>query len=202
MEIIEESITIPAHALSSAALRARPLSLEEAALRPADAALAALTDFNRESPICVAPDRVARDALADMARLAIHALLVIDPTPGDRRELLGLLTVPWFGQRHASGGSSIAGFSGPSTLRVEDLMTPREELALVHYDSLRSLRVRDLHFMFQGTGLTHVLVIEGGEEATGDAERAEDGVSMARGIISRAGVDRRLGAMAGEMRIS
>lgn len=188
MESIEERIAIPAHALSSAVLRTRPLDLEAAALRPADAAVAALTDFNRESPICVSPERIARDALADMARLKIHALLVVDPTPGARRELLGLLTTCAPGPR--------LGYRGPA-LHVADLMTRREELALVHYDSLRALSVRDLHTMFQGTGLTHVLVIEG--EGTKAANRARGGglggeqMSRARGIISRAGVDRRLG---------
>jgi hypothetical protein len=61
-------------------------------------------------------------------------------------------------------------------------MTPRSELSLVNYDSLRTLTALDLYRMFQGTGLTHLLVVE------------SQGVDSApaRGLLSRATLAKRL----------
>jgi CBS domain len=175
-----ESIAIPAHALCAAYLSRRPAYFQDARLSPDEAAIYALTDFDRESPICVAPDYPAQDALKDMIRLAIHSLLVVGATAGWRREFLGLVTFPMLERCAVSGKQSNRRGSRPQ--HVDRIMTPPGDLALVHYESLRCLQVLDLFKMFQGTGLTHVLVIQ-----------AEEGDSwIAKGLISRAAVARRL----------
>ncbi len=174
-------ITIPSHALSAAVLSCRSAYVEAAPLSGADAAAYALTDFNRESPICVAPEYPVQEALEDMARLGIHALLVAGAVPGGPRRVLGLVTSQRLQQREPIRRRLPGNSSGP--LRVEELMTPWDHLALVNYESLRSLTVSDLHQMFQGTGLTHVLVIEAAEE---------DSAAVARGLVSRAAVAGRL----------
>jgi hypothetical protein len=61
-------------------------------------------------------------------------------------------------------------------------MTPWEELALVNYQSLRYLNVSEVYQMFQGSGLTHVMVVE-----THDNDSV-----IARGLISRASLASRL----------
>jgi len=182
MKADTRSIAIPAHALCAAALSRRPVYFQDSRLSPDEAALYALTDFDRESPICVAPDHAPRDALKDMIRLAIHSLLVVGPTAGWRREFLGLVTFPMLERCAASGRHAPSNRRGSRPQRVDQIMTPRVDLALVHYESLRCLKVLDLFKMFQGTGLTHVLVIQ--------AE--EDESWVAKGLISRAAVTRRL----------
>jgi inactivated superfamily I helicase len=61
-------------------------------------------------------------------------------------------------------------------------MTPWNELTVVNYESLQTLTAFDVYEMFQGTGLTHLLVIEnhGAESA------------VARGLLSRATLAKRL----------
>jgi hypothetical protein len=61
-------------------------------------------------------------------------------------------------------------------------MTPWNELPLVQYESLQSLTAYDLFEMFQGTGLTHLLVVE----THGDES------ALARGLVSRATLAKRL----------
>jgi predicted transcriptional regulator len=72
-------------------------------------------------------------------------------------------------------------------VRVEDVMTSWDELPLVRYESLQDLTAIELYRMFQGTGLTHLLVVEDhGSEA-----------ALARGLISRASLAMRLNQTAG-----
>jgi hypothetical protein len=67
-------------------------------------------------------------------------------------------------------------------VRVADVMTPWNELSLVNYESQQTLTAADVYEMFQGTGLTHLLVIEN----HGDHSAA------ARGLLSRATLAKRL----------
>ena len=63
-------------------------------------------------------------------------------------------------------------------------MTPSDLLPLVKYDSLKALSARDLNEMFQGSGLTHLLVVES----------HADEVWVARGLLSRMTIAKRLHA--------
>jgi hypothetical protein len=65
-------------------------------------------------------------------------------------------------------------------------MTPRNELSLVNYESLQTLTALDLYEMFQGTGLTHLLVVE----------MHGDDSAIARGLLSRAALTKRLRRLA------
>ena len=182
METIHDEVRIPEQAVPATALRARPVRPQRGALRQDDPAGAALTDFQHEAPIFVTPERPVGDALLDMVRLDIHALLVAGPGASAGRRLEGLLTYRRL-EQHAVRSSRLAAPSAGASMQVADLMTPTEELALVHWDSLGELRVAHLNRMFQGTGLSHVLVVEHGAQ-----ERV-----LVRGIISRAAVARRSG---------
>ena len=61
-----------------------------------------------------------------------------------------------------------------------------ERSFLVKYQSLRSLSANDVYDMFQGTGLTHLLVVD-----THWSEKV-----LVRGVLSRASVAKRLGRTA------
>jgi hypothetical protein len=168
----------------SAALDRRRVYIEAGKLEPDDSAVYAMTDFRRECPICVPPSRSIDEALEDMYRLGIHALLVTQPQDmTGHDQMLGLITSYRIQQRR------VYEHRLPKPLReggnvgtVGELMTSREELALVNYRSLRYLNVSEVYQMFQGSGLTHVMVVE----------THDDDSVIARGLISRAALASRL----------
>jgi len=167
-----------------AANLARRAPSDDNDLAPSDAALHAVTDFQREYPITVPANHSIDEALEDMIRLRVHALLVTEHEPDcDERHIIGLVTSNDIHRARARRGSiGAADCGGPMNICVADVMTPREELPLVKYDSLKSLTALDLHEMFQGTGLTHLLVVE----------IRDDGSVLVRGLLSRATLAKRL----------
>jgi hypothetical protein len=92
--------------------------------------------------------------------------------------MLGLLTSYRIKQRRADARRLPPELRAHGALSVGEIMTPWHELALLKYASLEYLRVIELAKMFQGSGLTHVLVVE----ADGDDSL------VARGLISRAAI--------------
>lgn len=168
----------------SAALDRRGVYIEAGKLEPDDTAVYAMTDFQRQCPICVPPSRSIDEAFEDMNRLGIHALLVTQPqhaTGHDR--MLGLITSYRIQHRWAYERRLPKPFRGCGNVcTVGEIMTPWRELALVNYRSLRYLNVSEVYQMFQGTGLTHVVIVE----------THDDDSVIARGLISRAALASRL----------
>ena len=168
---------------SASSLRERIVAKEDCELGANDSAFCALTDFELDFPITVDIEASIHGALRDMARLGIHALLVtrqglrgIDP------QVAGLITA-----HQIERACSRRRPSGPETrphapLRVRDVMTPWDALCCVKYESLQSLNAMDLYETFQGTGLTHLLVVEA----------LNDETAVARGVLSRAALAKRL----------
>jgi CBS domain-containing protein len=168
----------------SVELGRRGVYIKAGKLEPDDSAVYAMTDFRRECPICVPPSRSTDEALEDMNRLGIHALLVTQSqgTP-DHDQMLGLITSYRIQQRRAYERrlpKTLRGYGNAAT--VGEIMAPWEELALVNYRSLRYLNVSEVYQMFQGSGLTHVMVVE----------THDDDSVVARGLISRAALANRL----------
>ncbi|HTV95893.1 MAG TPA: CBS domain-containing protein [Steroidobacteraceae bacterium] len=177
MNGIEISSSVP-----SAALERRRLYIESGELAPDDCAVYAMTDFRRECPICVAPGTSIEAALADMNRLGIHALLVTRPDAAcGHEQMLGLITAYRIRQR-AAHERRLPPSLRASVCMVGEIMTPWDQLALVNYRSLRYLNASEVYQMFQGSGLTHVMVVE----------TDDDDSVVARGLISRAALASRL----------
>jgi CBS domain-containing protein len=142
-----------------------------------DPALCAMTDFMRSVPISVAPERPIDEALADMMRFGVRALLVIS---GD--SIVGLVTThDILGPRPLDFARSDA---AREHIRVADIMTGWDAMPTVDWSTMQSARIRDLLEIFDGTGATHLLVVE-------DVDR---GVPVVRGLVSRGRIDRRLEA--------
>lgn len=147
-------------------------------LRLKDPALRGMTDFMHKRPVSVAPERRIDDALADMIRLGVRALLVVS---GAR--VVGLIT------SYDIEGSRPLEFLRRSNItlreliRVGDIMTGWEDLPTVDWSTMQSASISDLLEIFQGVGVMHLLVVEG--EGT-------CGASVVRGLISRTQIDRRL----------
>ncbi len=179
---MDSSLVAPPGVRSSAALVQRPAA-NDAYLQTNDSAFCALTDFRREHPITVDADSSIEDALGDMNRLGVHALLVTRQSAEDSApQVVGLITYFDVERARAHGYPESAASGGRSDVRVGEFMTPCNELPLVKYESLQSLTAYDLYQMFQGTGLTHLLVIEpNGDES-----------ALARGLVSRAALAKRL----------
>jgi CBS domain len=155
------------------------------ALDPDDSAYRAVTDFERVSPFTVLPNCSIEAALDDMIRLNVHALLVTsDGIDGGDHHFAGLITSHEIHHmRSRMLHLSTASHGYERVLRVMDVMTPLQELPLVKYASLQDVTARDLYEMFQGTGLTHLLVID----------RHGDDAAIVRGLVSRAHLAKRLG---------
>lgn len=179
---MDNSLVVPSRGRSATSLVERTVANDDAFLESDAAAFCALTDFRREYPITILADSSMDDALADMNRLNVHALLVIrEQFGGLDQQVIGLITY-YDIERKRPHRSTRAAVSDPGVFRVHDVMTPWNELSLVNYDSLADLTAVELFEMFQGTGLTHLLVIE----------MCDDDSAVARGLISRAALAKRL----------
>jgi len=179
---METALVVPSRVRSAASLIERTVANDDAYLESNDSAFCALTDFRREDPITVEADSSIDEALRDMNRLSVHALLVTRQEVGDiEQQVVGLITYYDIERRRPHRYRRAAAPSERSDIRVGDVMTPWNELPLVHYESLQALTASDLYEMFQGTGLTHLLVVETHGES-----------SLARGLISRATLAKRL----------
>jgi len=180
---METALVVPSRVRSAASLIERTVAIDDTCLDAGDSAFCALTDFRREYPITVDTDSSIDDALGDMNRLGVHALLVTrQELGGIEQQVVGLITYYEIERNRPHRFPLAAGSSKRSDVRVADVMTPWNELSLVKYQSLEMLTAFDLYEMFQGTGLTHLLVVE----ILGDDS------AVARGLLSRATLAKRL----------
>jgi|SRR6185437_619825 len=180
---MENALVVPAQIWPAASLNERPVVDDDSYLDSVDSAFCALTDFQEDYPITVEADYSVDDALADMRRLAVHALLVTQQEPdSEDQQVIGLITYYDIERRHPHRYPQAAVSLERSAVRVGEVMTACDELAMVKYGSLQALTARELYEMFQGTGLTHLLVVE----------YHEDDSVLARGIVSRAALAKRL----------
>jgi CBS domain-containing protein len=179
---MEHPLVAPSRVRSAASLIERGVN-DDAYLERDDSAFCALTDFRRDYLITVEADGSIDDALADMNRLGVHALLVTrQESGGIEQQVVGLITYYDIERSRPHRYPQAIIPSEGRIIRVTDVMTPWNELTLVNYESLETLTASDVYEMFQGTGLTHLLVIENhGDES-----------AVARGLLSRATLAKRL----------
>jgi len=147
-------------------------------LQPGDPAVRAVTDFTREYPVTVDAERQIDDALNDMIRLGVRALLVAK----DQR-LVGLITSYDIQGEKPIQFLQSSNFSRHQDVRVADIMTPWDQLLAVDWGSIQSARAGDLLRVFEESGLTHLLVIETDQR---------NSTSTVRALASRARLMRQL----------
>jgi CBS domain-containing protein len=178
---METALVVPSRVRWAASLIERSVANDDANLEANDSAFCALTDFRSEYPITVDTGTSIDDALADMNRLCVHALLATqDRLDGVDPQVIGLITAYDIERERPHSSSRKTSLMPRKT--VGEVMTPRNELSLVNYESLQTLTALDLYEMFQGTGLTHLLVVE----------MHGDDSAIARGLLSRAALTKRL----------
>jgi DeoR family transcriptional regulator, catabolite repression regulator len=147
-------------------------------LEPGDPAIYAVTDFKRDYPMTVEPERQIDDALTDMIHLGLRTLLV-----AKEQRLVGLVTsYDIQGERPIQFLQS-SNYSRHQDVRVMHIMTPWDELLALDWESVESARAGELLALFQRTNLTHVLIVEVDRKTSR---------SMVRALASRARLLRQL----------
>jgi CBS domain-containing protein len=178
----ETALLLPSRIRSIASLTGHSTENDVPNLEGNNSAFCALSDFRREYPTAVNADSSIDDALADMIRLGVRTLVVIqqriesvDP------HLVGLITAHDIERERPHRLRRTTRLNWPEDVIVADVVTPWDELPLVNYESLRTMSADDLNEIFQSASLTHLLVIE--------IQGAES--MVARGLLSRAALAER-----------
>jgi CBS domain-containing protein len=148
-------------------------------LKMSDPAIYAVTDFTRDYPMTVDPERQIDDALSDMIRLGVRALLAAK----DQR-LVGLVSSYDIQGERPMQFLQSSNYSRHEDIRVMHVMTPWDELVALDWESLESARAGELLALFEQTSLTHLLVVE--------TDRRTQR-SVVRALASRARLRRQLG---------
>jgi CBS-domain-containing membrane protein len=143
-----------------------------------DPAVLAITDFTREHPVTVESDRQIDDALDDMIRLGVRALLVRK----DQR-IVGLITSYDIQGERPMQFLQSSTYGHHRDIRVADIMTPWDALSALHWETIQSMRAGDLLQLLSQAGLTHILVLEA--DGTGPD-------CVVRALVSRARLARQL----------
>jgi CBS domain-containing protein len=176
-------LLLPSATRPSAALSLRPMH-DVHRVRSTDPATRVVSDFSREQPLTVGEDRSVDDALDQMFRFGVRALLVVREQSGAAvTPVTGLIT-SYDIQRERS----LRAFQGSErgrrdAIRVQDVMTPWEQFPVVNWETLRQARVEHLVQIFEGLGATHLVVVQS----------EPGGGMMVRGLISRTRLERQLG---------
>ncbi len=116
-------------------------------LRLADPALHGMTDFTHNVPISVAPERPIDEALADMKRFGVRALLVIS---GDN--IVGLITSYDIEGTRPLRFSQRSNITRREYIRVGDIMTEWDDMPTVDWSTMQAARIADLLEIFHGVG--------------------------------------------------
>ena len=151
-------------------------------LGPGDPAILAVTDFTREHPVTIDPERQIDDALDDMIRMGVRALLVVK----DQR-IVGLITsYDIQGERPLQFLQSST-YSHHRDIRVAHIMTPWQVLTAINWETLQTMRAGDLLQVLDHAGMTHIIVVQ--------ADRVGSSC-LVRALVSRARLLRQLSGSA------
>jgi CBS domain-containing protein len=146
---------------------------EEQSLNAHDPAILAVTDFTREHPATVDEERQIDDALADMARLGVRALLVVR---GHR--VTGLITSYDIQGEKPLQFLQFSTYSQHKDLSVGHVMTRWDDLLAVEWEHLKTAHAGDLLHLIEGAGASHLLVVDSTKKGEAPIVRAV--VSKAR----------------------
>jgi hypothetical protein len=144
-----------------------------------DPAIYAITDFRRDYPMTVDAERQVDDALGDMIRLSVRALLV-----AKEQRLVGLITSYDIQGERPMQFLQSSNYSRHQDIRVMHVMTPWDELEALDWEEVEAARAGDLLPLFDQSNLTHLLVVEVDRQTS---------QSTVRALVSRARLLRQLG---------
>lgn len=140
-------------------------------------ALDAMTDLRRVAAVTVDPSMPIDAALDRMKHSGVRLLLVINTA----NQLIGLITARDIqGERPLRFEESTGVRRGE--VRVKDIMTPQDQLRVLHMRDVARACVGDVIMSLRLTGRQHALVVESGVDG-----------AMLRGIFSASRIERLLG---------
>ncbi len=172
---------VPMRRFGDPALPRRSI-LDGQRLEPGDPAIYAITDFTRDYPMTVDAERQIDDALSDMIRLSVRALLV-----AKERRLVGLITSYDIQGERPMQFLQSSNYSRHEDIRVVHVMTPWDELLALDWEHVEAATAGELKTVFEQTNLTHLLVVEVDRKTS---------LSTVRALASRARLLRQLGERA------
>lgn len=172
-----EPIRAPAENASSVRI-AQAQRSAEVRLALTDPALHVVTDFAWEAPVSVPEGLSIDDALREMIRAGVRALLVVQD---DR--VTGLITSYDIQGERPLQFLRQSGYRRHDEIEVGHIMTPWEHVPTLDWRTLGRARVADLAAFFKSTTATHVMMVE----------HSAPGRSTVRGLISRSRLERQLG---------
>jgi CBS domain-containing protein len=142
-------------------------------------ALDVMTDLTRVKVFTVAPDVSIADALQKMIHAEVRLLIVTAPDD----VVLGVISAyDIMGERPVN--ISVAEGVPHSGIRVEQVMTPRDQIGALRMSDVMDARVGDVVATLRDAGRQHAIVLD----------RDENGQEILRGIFSMTQIARQLGA--------
>jgi CBS domain-containing protein len=160
------------------ARKSRPSEPIEVRLELTDPAIRVVTDFVWEPPVTVREESTIDDALREMIRAGVRALLTVHEDM-----VTGLITSYDIQGERPLQFLEVSGYHRHDEIEVRHLMTPWERVPTLDWQTLGRTRLSDLAAFFRSTQVTHVVVVE----------FAGGGETFVRGLVSRARLARQLG---------
>jgi CBS-domain-containing membrane protein len=158
--------------------KARPRDAAERRLALTDPALHLATDFLWQQPLTVPEELSIDEALWQMIRGGVRALLVV------RNDVVsGLITSYDIQGERPLQFLSESGYRRHDEIEVGHIMTPWERVPTLDWQSLGRAQVSEVAAFFKSRAATHVVILE----------QKDQGTSTVRGLISRARLERQLG---------
>jgi CBS domain containing-hemolysin-like protein len=136
------------------------------------------TDFLWQQPLTVPEELSIDDALREMIRGGVRALLVVRDGV-----VSGLITSYDIQGERPLQFLSASGYRRHDEIEVGHIMTPWERVPTLDWQSLDRAQVAEVAAFFKSTTATHVVILEQTDRET----------SAVRGLISRTRLERQLG---------
>jgi CBS domain-containing protein len=138
-----------------------------------------MTDFKHQQPITVTEDRPIDEAMKDMIRFGVRALLVV------RAELVsGLITSYDIQGERPLQFLRNSTFTRHDEIQVGHIMSPWDDVPTMEWGTVERVLVGDILEIFRGTWTTHLVVVE----------TVQTYSTFVRGLISRTRLERQLDA--------
>jgi CBS domain-containing protein len=168
---------LPLRELGAGAGFRRPTQLAVARVTLESPALDVMTDLTRASPATIRPDAPLAGANRFMITRGVRLLMVVDEA---HETVLGVISAADILGERPMRVATARGLRRDE-LSVADIMTPAEEVEVIHLDDVRVSRVGHVVETLRRAGRQHALVVE---------DR-----STVRGIFSLSQIGRQLGVV-------
>jgi len=158
--------------------KSRPSEPAEARLALTDPAIRVVTDFVWEPPATVSEETTIDDALREMIRAGVRALLTVH-----EGMVTGLITSYDIQGERPLQFLTASGYQRHDEIEVRHIITPWERVTTLDWQALARAQLSDLAAFFRSAQVTHVVIVQ----------FADAGETFVRGLVSRARLVRHLG---------